>query len=236
MLGWLAAVLAVLVGLFFYLGSGDAAPEAADTMGRTIYSVALGVMAILLAFSIAGDYRGRASKFFKHALIWIGLAAALVTGYVYRDQVTSIGQRVASEIVPPGQAVSINTTTQGERAVRLRKRPDGHFIARASAQGSALEFMVDTGASTVVLKSSDAALAGIDVNALSFTIAVDTANGTAFVAPIRLRTLAIGPIELEDVEAVVAKPGSLKENLLGMSFLKRLRSYEVSGDFLTLRG
>jgi aspartyl protease family protein len=64
---------------------------------------------------------------------------------------------------------------------------------------------------------------------------VHTANGTTFAAPVRLRSIAVGPIELRDVEALVTKPGSLNENLLGMSFLRRLRSYEVSKEFLTLR-
>ena len=52
---------------------------------------------------------------------------------------------------------------------------------------------------------------------------------------VRLRNLALGPISLNDVDALVAKPGALKENLLGMSFLSRLRSYEFSTDILTLR-
>ena len=65
---------------------------------------------------------------------------------------------------------------------------------------------------------------------------VQTANGTTYAAHVRLRTLSLGPISLQDVEALVAKPGSLKENLLGMSFLSRLRSYEFTSDFLMLRG
>jgi len=51
-----------------------------------------------------------------------------------------------------------------------------------------------------------------------------------------LRSVAVGPIALPQVEALVAQPGTLKESLLGMTFLSRLRSYEFSGDFLTLRG
>jgi len=65
---------------------------------------------------------------------------------------------------------------------------------------------------------------------------VSTANGTTYAAPVRLKSIAVGPLELRDVEALVAQPGNLNENLLGMSFLKRLRSYEFTGDFLTLRG
>jgi aspartyl protease family protein len=65
---------------------------------------------------------------------------------------------------------------------------------------------------------------------------VHTANGTTYAAPVRLRSIAIGPLVLENVEALVAKPGTVNENLLGMSFLTRLRSYEFSKDYLTLRG
>ena len=236
MLGWLLAVLAALVALFWYLGGGQATGDVGDATGRMIYAAVLGTFAIFLAISIAGDYRGRWGSAFKHAAIWIGLGIALVGGYAYRDDMKIVTSRIAGEILPPGQAVTVESDVAGERAVRLRKRPDGHFVARASVQGNALGFLVDTGASTVVLTATDAATAGVDVNALSYNVAVETANGTAYVAPVRLRSIAIGPIEVLDVEAMVAKPGSLKENLLGMSFLKRLRSYEVSGEFLTLRG
>ena len=64
---------------------------------------------------------------------------------------------------------------------------------------------------------------------------VQTANGTTYAAAVRLRQLVVGPIQVENVDALVAKPGTLKDSLLGMTFLNRLRSYEFSGDFLTLR-
>jgi aspartyl protease family protein len=64
---------------------------------------------------------------------------------------------------------------------------------------------------------------------------VHTANGTTYAASVRLRNLAIGNIVLDEVEALVAKQGALKDNLLGMSFLSRLRSYEFTRDYLTLR-
>jgi aspartyl protease family protein len=96
--------------------------------------------------------------------------------------------------------------------------------------------LVDTGASTVVLKPADAQRLGIDVNQLKYSVPVQTANGTTYAAHVRLRSLSLGPISVQDVEALVAKPGSLKENLLGMSFLSRLRSYEFTSDFLMLRG
>jgi len=96
--------------------------------------------------------------------------------------------------------------------------------------------IVDTGASTIVLRPEDAKKAGIDVSKLSFTVPVLTANGRTVAARVRLNSVAIGPLQREDVDALVAEPKALTESLLGMSFLGRLRSYEFSGDFLTLRG
>jgi aspartyl protease family protein len=65
---------------------------------------------------------------------------------------------------------------------------------------------------------------------------VHTANGRSMTARVRLDNVAIGPLDRQKVEALIAKPGALTQSLLGMSFLSRLRSYEFSGDFLTLRG
>ncbi len=236
MLGWLLAVLAGLVLLFWQLGGGDGIDDPGQKAGFLVYAAALGAIAVLYIASISSDYRGRWRQAMRHAAIWSALGLGLITAYTYRDEARMMTSRIASEVLPPGLAVSTGTTQAGERAVRLRKRPDGHFIAKADVQGVTLGFLVDTGASAVVLKPADAEKAGIDIGALVFTVAVETANGTTYAAPVRLRSIDIGPIQLRDVEALVAKPGNLKENLLGMSFLKRLRSYEVSGDFLTLRG
>jgi aspartyl protease family protein len=87
----------------------------------------------------------------------------------------------------------------------------------------------------VVLKPADAQRLGIDVDRLRYTVPVQTANGTTYAAHVRLRNVTLGGISLNDVEALVSKPGALKENLLGMSFLSRLRSYEFTTDTLTLR-
>ncbi|MEQ1578037.1 MAG: TIGR02281 family clan AA aspartic protease [Hyphomicrobium sp.] len=236
MLGWLLTVLTALVVLFWYLGGGGSGAEVAEDTGRIIYAAALGLFALFLAVSIAGDYRGRWGRALQHAAIWVCLGIGLIGAYAYRDAIPVMTARIVGEVMPPGQPISAEAAGTGERAVRLRKRPDGHFVARAEVQGTTLGFLVDTGASTVVLKPADAEKAGVDVGALAYTVAVQTANGTAYAAAVRLRSVTIGPIEVNDVEALVTKPGSLKENLLGMSFLKRLRSYEVSGDFLTLRG
>jgi aspartyl protease family protein len=124
----------------------------------------------------------------------------------------------------------------GEKAVRIRRQPDGHFVARTAVNGANVTMLVDTGASTVVLSPADAKAAGIDVGQLSYSVPVRTANGSTYAAPARLRRIAIGSVVIDNVDALIAKPGALHQSLLGMSFLTRLRSYEVSGEFLTLRG
>ena len=180
------------------------------------------------------SYRGRLSTGVTHALVWLIVLLVLVAGYSYRDSFAAIAGRVSAELSPAGRPLSVEG--QGnERAVRLRRTLNGQFVARTSVNGTEMTMLVDTGASSVVLKTGDAVRAGIDVGTLNYTIAVETANGHTFCAPIRLREISVGGIVYTGVEALVAQPGNLKESLLGMSFLKRLRSYDFSGDFLTLR-
>ena len=192
-------------------------------------------MLIFLVSSIAGSYRGRLGQAARDLVVWTGMALLLVTGYSYRNEILTLGHRVIGELLPPGAILRSDVQVEGEQSVRIRKRSDGHFIVRMQVNGMPLSMLVDTGASTVVLKPTDAQKLGIDPERLRYSVPVQTANGTTYAAHVRLRTLTLGPINLTDVDALVAKPGALKENLLGMSFLSRLRSYEFSGDYLTLR-
>lgn len=230
MLGWLVAVLLLLIAGFIYFSTGSGVDS-----GRLIYAVALGALALLYLFFNVQEYRGRGMEGLKHAAAWALIAVALMTGYTYRTELQMVVNRVAGEVLPPGHVMTVETKEGGERAVRIRGDGNGHFAAQGTVNDVEVSLLVDTGASTVVLKAADAERAGIDVSGLSFSVPVQTANGTAYAAPVRLRSVGVGPIVFDGVEALVAKPGSLEESLLGMSFLRRLRSYEVVGDFITLR-
>lgn len=200
--------------------------------------VAFACGAALLAFVGIGalnGYGGQLGKALRDIVTWCALTLVLVLGYSYRDEFQSIAQRVTGELLPPGDGVAVTTTNAGERAVRIRRRSDGHFVARTSVDRANIVMLVDTGASTVVLKTTDARAAGINVDGLTYSVPVKTANGTAYAAAVRINRMMIGGIAINGVDALVAKPGMLNESLLGMSFLRRLRSYEFSGDFLTLR-
>lgn len=232
---WIALTLLVIAGLALLLraDAGSIAGFDPSDFAVVVASVAL---LIFLASSIAGSYRGRTGQAVRDLLTWAMVALLLVAGYSYREEILTLGHRVAGELLPPGSALRADNQVEGERSVRIRRRPDGHFVAKTQVNGVSLNMLIDTGASTVVLKPADAQKLGIDVDKLRYSVPVQTANGTTYAAHVRLRSLTLGPISLTDVEALVAKPGALKENLLGMSFLSRLRSYEFSGDFLTLRG
>jgi aspartyl protease family protein len=232
---WIALTLLVIAGLALLLRA-DAGSIAGFDPSDFAIAVACAALLIFLVSSIAGSYRGRGGHAVRDFLTWTLMALLLVAGYSYREELFSLGHRVVGELLPPGSALrSGEAQIEGERSVRIRRRPDGHFIAKTQVNGVALIMLIDTGASTVVLKPADAQRLGIDVDRLKYTVPVQTANGTTYAAHVRLRTLTLGPISLNDVEALVAKPGTLKENLLGMSFLSRLRSYEFTTDMLTLR-
>jgi aspartyl protease family protein len=231
---WIALTLLMIAGLALLLRA-----DAGSIAGFDPSDFAIGVaglaMLIFLVSSIAGSYRGRLGQAARDLVVWTGMALLLITGYSYRNEILTLGHRVIGELLPPGAILRSDSQVEGEQSVRIRKRSDGHFIVRMQVNGIPLSMLVDTGASTVVLKPTDAQKLGIDPERLRYSVPVQTANGTTYAAHVRLRTLTLGPINLTDVDALVAKPGALKENLLGMSFLSRLRSYEFSGDYLTLR-
>lgn len=205
--------------------------------GDTIAGIAAGLALLVFYISaISRDYRGRISGMAKDFFLWAGLALLLIVGYSFRNEALYVINRVAGELMPPGQVISISTMNEGKHVVRIRRRPDNHFAATTQVNGFNVSMLVDTGASTIVLRPTDARTAGINTAKLSFTVPVNTANGSAFAASVKLREIRIGPIVMRNIEALVSKPGTLKESLLGMNFLRRLRSYEFSGEFLTLRG
>ncbi len=202
--------------------------------GTTVIVVAWTAFLALVLPGLLFAYRGKLGRGARHVLVYLGLFFALIAGYAYCDELGSFANRVSGELLPAGIG-STQTAVDGERAVRIRRSSRGPFVARVSLNGSEVLMMIDTGASSVVLKPADAERAGIDIAHLSYTVAVETANGPTYCAPVRVRQISVGGISFQGVEALVAKPGSLSQSLLGMTFLKRLRSYEFTSDFLTLR-
>lgn len=234
---WLP-LIALFIGGLVLLARGEGGTIAGLETGEFASVIVFGTLLAFIGASAVAGYRGRLGQALRDMTAWGAIALALVAGYTYRAEVTELAHRVTGELMPPGEVQIVDAKSSGEKgdkAVRIRRRGDGHFIAKTQINNATVTMLVDTGASTVVLRAADAKLMGIDVDRLTYTVPVQTANGLAYAAAVRLRQVGIGPIAIENVDALVARPGALKESLLGMSFLRRLRSYEFSGDFLTLR-
>ena len=120
-----------------------------------------------------------------------------------------------------------------ENAFTFRADNNGHYMVNTDINGENIDFMIDTGAKSVVLTMSDAEKIGFNLNDLTFVALASTANGIVYNAPVRLNALTVGPIRIEQVEGFVNQ-GDLDISLLGMSFLNRLSGYEVKNGLLTL--
>jgi aspartyl protease family protein len=136
--------------------------------------------------------------------------------------------RIAGEFFPSEPEVG----SGGE--VIVNQRLGGEFAIAARVNGARVTFLFDTGASAVVLSAEDARRAGVNAAGLEYDVPVTTANGAALAAEVRLDQIAVGPIMMRNVAALIARPGALDESLLGMSFLGRLKSYTVERGRLIL--
>jgi aspartyl protease family protein len=122
------------------------------------------------------------------------------------------------------------SANSGPDSVTLLSGKGGHFWANARIDGRRLELLVDTGATKVGLRASDAAMLGIYPKERDYTYLVQTANGVVRAAKVRLNKVEIGDLVVYDVEALVH--GGLNENLLGQSFLSRVRMTQQHGKLI----
>jgi aspartyl protease family protein len=177
---------------------------------------------------------GSAARHVLHeALLW---GAAVLGGialiYFFDDLKSALGPKEGA----PAIAEQGNSKAEGRFAgeVRLRADERGHFVFDAEVNGRKATFMADTGATLVVLTYDDAARVGLSPHGLEFSGLAQTANGVARVAPVTLDRVRVEDITVRDVPAVVAEKGALATNLLGMSFLGRLKGFQMQGSELVL--
>jgi len=140
---------------------------------------------------------------------------------------TSTDHPPASPEVSRPQPVSLGT-------VSLKADDRGHFNATFRINGKSVDGLVDTGASMVAINETIARRLGYGANSLDFKYAISTANGRTMAAYVKLDRVEIGAIRVQGVDAMVLKDNALGNMLVGMSFLKQLSSFKVSGGELRL--
>jgi aspartyl protease family protein len=151
---------------------------------------------------------------------------ALVTaGIVPRFYAGSNGAKAGAPAAAPVASNPNEASSSGAayRSMTIRRGANGHFNVEAEVDGRRMEFLVDTGASVIALRERDAARLGIHPARSEYTAPVSTANGIVRAAPVELNRVDVGSLTVRNVQALVLPDEALSENLLGMSFLSRVR-------------
>lgn len=172
---------------------------------------------------------------------WGAAAGILIVGVLHYDTLRTTASEafgfgsepvVADAISTPDHSAEPSPLRSGTEELRASR--DGHYYACAEINGRPLDVLVDTGASIVALTYEDAERLGLNLRPSDFTARVQTANGTAAVAPVELDRVSIGRITVRNVRGVVSERGRLGKTLLGMSFLGELRRVDISQGRLLL--
>lgn len=184
---------------------------------RLFYLLILGLAIMAGVFA---RYRGRMQQGLQHAAIWVLIFLGLMIAYGFRDTLRDA-------------ALSPGMTVVDGQSVVLRRGEDGHFHAGLTIEGVRVTFLVDTGATQMVLSRADAQRVGLDPSRLIYSVPTTTANGRVVSAPVTLAEVSLGPFTDRDVPALV-NGGELSVSLLGMRYLDRFARVSVEGDRMLL--
>ena len=222
---WLLILLGATVALVFVLN--ELYPGALDDPDSRMYLLTrIGWMA-LIGSAVIGAARFNPKTALRQAAIWLAIILGLVGLYSFKNDAAYIGQRFMGALSPT-QGVAHDDGT-----ISFDAGSDGHFYIQALVNGGRVTFMVDTGATDVVLAPDDARRIGIDPASLVFDQFAETANGRVSGAAIRLDSLVVGSIAMNRLPATV-NGADMSESLLGMEFLNRLHGWRVENGVLTL--
>ena len=210
--------------------------ESGMTFGMTNDKFVSAASTLLILAAVGTRFIGNGqplSQTLRHAGFWIVIGIGLIGAYQYRFAFQDFASKVTHGLVP--SRPHSTTGEDGAVSVTIGKANSGHFEVDAKVNGAATHFLIDTGASGIVLTSLDAANIGIDANSFSFIVPVSTANGNAMAAPVQLAQVEIGGIVRTNLRALVAQQGRLDQSLLGMDYLNTLSSFTVKQDEMLLQ-
>jgi aspartyl protease family protein len=188
-----------------------------DQIGNLIYLLILGAV---IGGWVLVQARGNIGKTMQHvaawALIFVGAIAAV-----------GLWQDIRGSVMPQQMVFG------DEGRIELPRAPDGHYYVTLDINGAPVRFVVDTGASSMVLTRRAATKAGLDPERLPYLTDAMTANGIVQTARVTLESVALGPFSDARVPAYV-NAGEMDNSLLGMSYLDRFSKLEISGGTLVL--
>lgn len=188
-----------------------------DTLGRLIYLLLLG---LIVGGWFFAQNRKNLNRTLQQAILWLFLFVGMIILYGLKDDL-----RLQ---MSPRASVQM----QGEQ-VRLVRERDRHFYATLLINGVEVMFVVDTGATDMVLTPMDARRVGINLDTLIYTGRASTANGEVRTARVKLKDVRLGEFSDKNISAWV-NDGEMDMSLLGMAYLSRYSKLEISGDTMLL--
>lgn len=188
-----------------------------DQYGEALYLIVLG--GAVLVWFIAQN-RLSLGKVAQGALAWVLIFVAVIAAFGIWEDIRST--------IEPRQSVHAETDQ-----IIVPRSSDGHYYLTLMVNDQPIRFLVDTGASQVVMSDADARKAGIEVADLIFSDRANTANGQVSTAPVWLETVALGPHQDQNVRAWV-NGGELDKSLLGMGYLQLWSGIEIRDGSLIL--
>ena len=183
---------------------------------RLIY---LGILLGVILFYFLLSNRRNLGQVLRHAILW---------GLIFIGTIAAIGlwQDVRPNLAP-------RQMTLGDGIIEIERDHSGHYVAFATINGKEIDFLVDTGATNIVLSSEDAQRIGINLSNLIYTGQAFTANGVVRTARITLNQFDFGGIRDQNITAYVTD-GAMSGSLLGMDYLNKFSKIEITGRKLIL--
>jgi aspartyl protease family protein len=169
----------------------------------------------------------------RNIMIFAAFIAGLGTIMAEMADKMAATPALASTVVR-NAALDETAAQAGVRSITLPRDPRGHFQTEGRIDGQRIGFMVDTGASVVALNETSAARFGLRPSRGDYNATVTTANGTIKAARTRLAMVDVGGLVVRDVDAMVLPDAALSENLLGLSFLSKLKRFEYANGKMVL--
>lgn len=188
-----------------------------ENTARLMY---LGLLAAALVFWFVTQNRTSLGKTLQQALAWVFIFIGVIA-------VFGLWEDIRTTVSPSARI------TTSENAITVPRGRDGHYYLQLKVNGTPVDFLVDTGASQIVLSHADAEKIGIDLKELNYFGRALTANGEVRTAPTTLESLVLGPFQDRNVSAWVNE-GELDKSLLGMDFLNRFESFSLQNGQMIL--
>lgn len=177
-------------------------------------------LALILIACIVSLGGQRIHRTLQHAAVW---------GLIFVGAVAAVGlwDDIRDDVMPRQAAF------EDQGRVEVPRRFDGHYYLTLDVNGQPVEFVVDTGATQIVLTQEDATRIGLDPASLQYFGRANTANGEVRTAPVRLDEISIGSVRDTNVPAYV-NDSEMFQSLLGMSYLQRWDRIEIADGKLVL--